>query len=87
MARAAVFIGVAAIVVFAVVQDRVTGEGVGRYVAMSREAVPQQRRPVTIDEVMKPAVARGVQQGSLWAGAVLVTGFGGVWIARRRRRG
>jgi len=82
--RAVVFTCIAAIVVFAVVQDRVTVAGVGEYVSASRDAAPGRRPPVTIDEIMKPAVTRGVQQGALWGGVVLVAGLGGTLAARRR---
>ena len=85
MARAVVFTCIAAIVVFAVVQDRLTVAGVGRYVSLSRDASIHGRPAVTIDEVMKPAVARGVRQGSLWGGVVLAAGIGGSLIVRRRR--
>ena len=84
MGRAAVFTCIAAIVVFAVVQDRVTVAGVGEYVSASRDAAAGRRSPVTIDEVMNPAVARSVRQGALWGGVVLVAGLGGVLAARRR---
>lgn len=85
MTRPVVFTCIAAIVVFAVVQDRLTSAAVGRYVTFYREAAAGRRAAVTIDEVMKPAVADAVQQGALWGGAVLVTGLGGALIARRRR--
>lgn len=81
MVRAVVFTCIAAIVVFAVVQDRFTSAGVGRYVALFRDGATA----ATIDDVMKPAVAHAVRQGALWGGAVLVTGLGGTLIARRRR--
>jgi len=82
--RAVVFTGITAVVVFAVVQDRVTVAGVGEYVSASREAAAGRRPPVTIDEIMKPAVARAFQQGALWGGVVLVAGLGGTLAARRR---
>jgi len=85
VARAAVFVGVAALVVFAVVQDRLTVEGVGQYVAASREAAAGRRSRVTIDEVMKPAVTHALRQGALWGGAVLVAGLAGTFAARRLR--
>jgi len=85
VARAVVFTCVAAIVVFAVVQDRVTVAGVGRYVSLSRAAAAGGGAAVTIDEVMKPAVVRGAQQGALWGGVVLAAGFGGSLMARRLR--
>jgi len=81
-----VFTAIAAIVVFAVVQDRLTVAGVGRYVSMSRDAAAGRGPAVTIDSVMQPAVAHAVQQAALWSGVVLATGLGGTLIARRRPR-
>lgn len=82
--RAVVFTGIAAIVVFAVVQDRVTVAGVGEYVSAYRDVAAGRRPPVTIDEIMEPAVIRGVRQGALWGGVVLVAGLGGTLAVRRR---
>ena len=73
------FAGVAALVVFAVVQDRLTVAGVGQYVAASRDAAAGRRSRVTIDEVMQPAVSHAVRQGALWGGAVLMAGLGGTF--------
>ena len=84
MARAVVFTCIAAIVVFAVVQDRVTVAGVGEYVSAYRDAAAGRRSPVTIDEIMKPAVTRAALQGALWGGAVLVAGLGGTIALWRR---
>jgi hypothetical protein len=84
MGRAVVFICTAAVVVFAVVQDRVTVAGVGEYVAAYRDAADGRRAPVTIDEIMEPAVERSVREGALWGGAVLLAGVTGILAARRR---
>ena len=84
MARAVVFTCIAAIVVFAVVQDRGTVAGVGEYVSAYRDAVAGRRPAVTIDEIMEPAVTRAVRQGALWGGVVLMAGLGAT-IAMRRR--
>ena len=84
MARAVVFSCAAALVVFAVIQDRLTVAGVGQYVSAYREAAAGRRPAVTIDEVMKPAVRNAVQQGVLWGGLVLVVGLGGAVAARGR---
>jgi hypothetical protein len=78
-----VFTCIAALVVFAVVQDRATVDGVGEYVSAYRDASAGRREPVTIDEIMKPAVARAVREGVLWAGVVLVAGLGGMRAVRR----
>ena len=66
----------AAVVVFAVVQDRVTAAGARRYVALQRAALAGRGPAVTVDEVMRPAIAQSVREGLLWAGAVLVSGVG-----------
>src|ERR1051325_6547640 len=67
---------VAALVVFAVVQDRVTAEGARRYVALQRDAIAGRGQPVTVDEIMQPAIRHSVQQGLLWGGLVVVAGVG-----------
>ena len=85
MTRAVVFSSVAALVVFAVVQDRVTVAGVGQYEIAYREVAAGKRGRVTIDEVMKPAVVHGVQQGALWGVAVFIADVGGTAAARRLR--
>ena len=82
--RAVVFTCAAALVVFAVVQDRLTVSGVGQYVAAYRSAADSSRPAVTIDEVMKPAVAHAVRQGALWGGVVLVAGLAVTLGVRRR---
>ena len=79
------FVCVAALVMFAVVQDRLTVAGVGQYIAASQDAAAGGRPQVAIDEVMQPAVAHAVRQGTLWGGAVLILGLGGVFAARRLR--
>jgi len=85
VSRAVVFTCVAALVVFAGVQDRLTVAGVGQYLTLQREAIAGRRPAITIDEVMKPAVARGVQQGTVWGGLVLIAGLSGTLVVRRRR--
>ena len=67
---------VVALVVFAVVQDRVTASGARRYVALQRDALAGHGQAVTVDEIMRPAIRRSVQQGLLWAGVVVVLGLG-----------
>ena len=84
VARAVVFICIAAIVVFAVVHDRVTVAGVGEYIAAYHDAAAGRRPPVTIDEIMKPAVRRAAWQGATWGGVVLIAGLGGTIALRRR---
>jgi hypothetical protein len=67
---------IAAFVVFAFVQDRVTAAGARRYVAIQRDALAGRAQPVTVDEIMRPAIQRSVHQGLLWGGVVLVAGVG-----------
>jgi hypothetical protein len=64
----------AALVVFAVVQDRVTAAGARRYVALQRDAIAGRGHAVTVDEIMRPAIARSVRLGLMWAGVVVVSG-------------
>ena len=78
--------GLAALVVFAVVQDRVTAAGARRYVAIQREALAGHVQPVTVDEIMRPASERSVQQGLTWGGLVLVGGVSVAGAVARRQR-
>ena len=64
----------AAMVVFAVVQDRVTAAGARRYVALQRDAIAGRGQPVTVEEVMRPAIQRSVHLGLLSGGIVLIVG-------------
>ena len=65
-----------AVVVFAVIQDRVTAAGARRYVALQRAALAGRGSSVTVDEIMGPAIAESVHEGLLWGGVVLVSGVG-----------
>jgi hypothetical protein len=76
----------AALVVFAVVQDRITAAGARRYVAIQRDALAGRAQPVTVDEIMRPAIERSVQQGLMWGGLVLVAGAGVAGAVARRQR-
>jgi len=78
-----VLVFVAALVVFSIVQDRVTAAGAREYVVRQRATLAGRSAPVTVDEVMRPAVERSVRQGLLWGGVVLVAGLG---LARAQRR-
>ena len=84
--RMALVIVLAALAVFAVVQDRVTAAGARRYVAAQRAALDGQGPPVTIDAVMTPAIRDGVRQGLLAGGTVMTVGFGAAALIRRRSR-
>lgn len=82
-----VITALAAVVVFAVVQDRVTAAGARRYVMVQRDALAGRGQLVTVDQIMRPAIGRSVQQGLMWGGVVLVAGLSlaGVVSARQRR--
>ena len=77
----------AAVMTFAVVQDRVTAAGARRYVTLQREAAAGRRDPLTIDEVVRPAVRQSVHQGLIWSSAVLAVGVALAVFAGRRRLG
>jgi hypothetical protein len=64
----------AALVVFLVVQDRITAAGARDYVERQRAAGAGQTPP-TIDEVMRPAVRRSVRTGAAWGAVVLAAGL------------
>jgi hypothetical protein len=75
----------ASLAVFCGVQDRVTAAGARRYVTLKREAGVSGGHVVTIDEIMRPAVARSVREAFIWSGGVLVVGLVAAGIAARRR--
>ena len=77
----------AALVVFSIVQDRVTAAGARQYVTLQREALAGRASPLTVDEVMRPAIERSVRQGLLWGSLVLATGLTVAAAARRQNRG
>ena len=74
----------AAIAVFCVVQDRVTATGARQYITLQEAALARGAAPVAIDEVMTPAVRRGVRDGALSGGAVLALGAAAASVVRRR---
>jgi hypothetical protein len=76
----------AALVVFAVVQDRITAAGARRYVAIQRDALAGRAQPVTIDEIMRPAIQRSVRRGLMWGGLVLVAGASVAGAVAHRQR-
>jgi hypothetical protein len=67
----------AAIVVFCIVQDRITAAAVGQYVLLQQAASAGTGPSVTIDEVMRPAVRRSVRQGAAWGLTTLGVGIAG----------
>ena len=77
---------VSAFVIFCIVQDRVAANGAGLYAALQREALAGRAAPVTIDQVMRPAVRRSVRQGLIWGGVVLVGGLGAAVVLASPRR-
>jgi hypothetical protein len=74
----------AAVIVFCIVQDRVTAEGARAYVALQKDALAGRGPAVTIDEVMQPAVTRSVRLAFLSGGAVAVAGVAASLMVRRR---
>ena len=81
-------VAIAALAVFCVVQDRVTADGVRRYVTAQRAAAAGQRPPVTIDEVMRPAVRNSFERALWSSGGVAAAGLAVVALTEwRRRRG
>jgi hypothetical protein len=65
---------VAAVVVFCIVQDRVTAAGARQYVELQRAALQGRGAPVAVEHVMGPAVRQSVVRGSIWGGVVIITG-------------
>ena len=86
MRRLLLFSLLAAVVVFAVVQDRITAGGAQRFVALQRSALASGRPPVAIDDVMRPAIRRSVEQGALWGGLTLLAGVTAARVTRNRSR-
>jgi hypothetical protein len=84
--RLALYSLAAALVVFCVVQDRITARGAASYVSRQQSALAAGGPRVTIVEVMEPAIRRSVQQGLLWGGGVAAAGLAAA-VAIRRERG
>jgi hypothetical protein len=70
-----VITAILAVTVFCVVQDRVTAAGALRYTALQRDALAGRGSAVTIDEIMRPAIAKSVQQGVYWGAGVMAAGL------------
>jgi hypothetical protein len=85
-ARVVVFTFVAALVVFCIVQDRVTAAGARDYVQRQRAAIAGNGPPVTVDAIMKPAVRHSVREGLMWSSAVLGGGLAVAAVMARRSR-
>ena len=78
---------VAAVVVFAAVQDRVTASGARQYQILQEAAHAGSGPPVSIDQVMVPVVASSVRRGLAWSGAVAATGLVLSIVTAQGRRG
>jgi hypothetical protein len=76
----------AALVVFLVVQDRITASGARAYVDYQRAVDASQTPRVTIDDVMRPAVRRSVRIGALWGVGVLAAGLAAAAAVRQLER-
>lgn len=75
----------AAVVTFAIVQDRVTAAGARRYAAQARQAAAAgQPLDASVDEVMAPAIADSVRRGALWGGLVFMGGAALAFVIGRR---
>jgi hypothetical protein len=81
-----VITAIAAVVVFAIVQDRVTAVGARRYVTLQRAALSGRGQLVTVDQIMRPAIARSVREGVMWGAVVLVAGVSLAGVTSTRRR-
>jgi hypothetical protein len=75
----------AALVVFAIVQDRVTAAGARQYVTQQGAALAGRGAPVTIDQVMRPAARRSVRLGAAWAAVVMAIGLAAAAVVRSRQ--
>lgn len=78
-----------AVVVFCVVQDRITAAAVGQYVALQHDAQKGQRTSslITIDQVMRPAIRRSVRHGAMWGSLTFVVGAAlAAFVGRAQRR-
>ena len=85
--RLVVVTGVAAFVVFCIVQDRVTAAGASRYALQALAAIDGHQPVASIDSVMRPAIRQSVKLGLASAGLVLVTGLGTAAVLSRMGRG
>ena len=85
--RVVVFTFLAALAVFCVVQDRVTAHGAHAYAEQARAAYARHQRGASVDDVMQPAIRRGVRLGLASAGAVVIAGIGAAVVMARGERG
>ena len=75
-----------ALVVFAIVQDRVTAAGAHQFVTRQRAHLASGGAGVTIEQVMAPAIRRSVEQGLLWGAVAGSGGLAAALVLRRRHR-
>lgn len=72
------------VVVWNVIFDHHVSTAAGRYVYEATLAFRGQAPPVTMDSVMRPAIARGVQSASIWGGLIVAVGLAAVAFGARR---
>ena len=75
---------IAALMVFAIVQDRVTAAAARRYVAGQRAALASGAPPLNVDDIMRPAIAESVREALAWSGGVVVIGLLAAMALERR---
>ena len=75
-----------ALAAFAYVQDRVTAAGARRYAAIAAAAPRGTVVSPSVEQVMAPAIADSVRQGTATAVGVLVVGLGSAGVLARWRR-
>lgn len=75
-----------AVVVFAIVQDRVTAAGAYQFVTQQRESLASGGPGIPIEQVMAPAIRRSVAQGILWGAVAGSGGLAAALVLRRRHR-
>jgi len=74
------------VVVWNVIFDYHVQAAAQLYVSEATMAFRGQAPPVTMDGVMRPAIARGVRGASVWAGLIVVVGLAAVAYGARRGR-
>jgi hypothetical protein len=85
--RLVVLTFVVALVVFCVVQDRVTAAGASRYAVTALASLDRHEAVLPIETVMGPAIDRSVRLGLASAAVVLAAGLGAAAAVSRGRRG
>ncbi|MDE3155261.1 MAG: hypothetical protein KGN76_09165 [Acidobacteriota bacterium] len=76
------------VVVWNVVFDYEVRTAARQYVYEATLAFRGEAPPVGMDEMMRPAIARGVRLGTEWGGGLAVAGLAAIaWAGRRRTSG